>query len=170
MLGKDGERILPEGGNDQRGGGGTDAADQSAAQIALDAQERGRDPQLTGGTLELTPVGTVLRPGAGENSLSRFFERLCFEIYRSISYFLISRFRSIKFKSYYTRPEKYVNSIFVYDYTIFNNPVFTCHVMNQANSKLIICFTGRHFGVPLLFFSIFFQNRRFPPTKTASTE
>ena len=102
--------------------------------------------------------------------MSRFFERLCFEIYRSISYFLISRFRSIKFKSYYTRPEKYVNSIFVYDYTIFNNPVFTCHVMNQANSKLIICFTGRHFGVPLLFFSFFFQNRRFPPTKTASTE
>ena len=69
MLGKDSQGFLTEMAHDERCSGGTDAADQTAAEVPFDAQQRGRGPDFTGNAFELAAVGPVLRPFAGEDSL-----------------------------------------------------------------------------------------------------
>ena len=69
MLGQDGEGVLPEDLDDERGGGGTDAVDQTAAEVALDPEEGGGDFQFAGFAAELPPIGPVFDPFAGENGL-----------------------------------------------------------------------------------------------------
>ena len=69
MLGQDRQRLFPEMADNQDSCGGTDSADQPAAQVPFDAQQRGRHPDFTGNTAELAAVGFMLNPFPGEYRL-----------------------------------------------------------------------------------------------------